>query len=56
VYRAVLENLRWFAGPQIRSVCSLGGNIATATSISDLNPIWIAARASVKLVSHEGTG
>lgn len=54
VFRALLENLRWFAGPQIRSVASVGGNIATATSISDLNPIWIAARATIKLVSEEG--
>ncbi len=54
MFAALLENLRWFAGPQIRSVASVGGNIATATSISDLNPIWIAARAVIKLVSLSG--
>lgn len=53
-FAAILENLRWFAGPQIRSVATLGGNIATATSISDLNPIWIAARATVRLNSVKG--
>lgn len=40
--KAVIEQLRWFAGAQIRNVSSLGGNIVTASPISDLNPLWIA--------------
>lgn len=40
--RAVLEQLRWFAGTQIRNVAAVGGNIVTASPISDLNPVWMA--------------
>jgi hypothetical protein len=35
--RSVLENARWFAGEQIRNVAAIGGNICTASPISDLN-------------------
>lgn len=48
---AALYQLRWFAGAQIRNCASLGGNIATASPISDLNPVWVAAGASVTLQS-----
>ena len=34
----VLQMARWFAGTQIRNVASIGGNICTASPISDLNP------------------
>jgi hypothetical protein len=37
---------RWFAGNQIRNVSALGGNIVTGSPISDLNPLWMAARAT----------
>lgn len=40
--KAIIEQLRWFAGAQIRNVSSIGGNIVTASPISDLNPLWIA--------------
>uniref|UniRef100_A0A8C0FU99 Xanthine dehydrogenase n=1 Tax=Bubo bubo TaxID=30461 RepID=A0A8C0FU99_BUBBB len=43
VFQAVLEQLRWFAGPQIRNVAALGGNIMTASPISDLNPVLMAS-------------
>ncbi|KAI8800353.1 molybdopterin binding aldehyde oxidase/xanthine dehydrogenase [Cladochytrium replicatum] len=39
---AILDNLKYFAGTQIRNVAVLGGNIITASPISDLNPIWVA--------------
>ena len=42
--RAVLDQLKWFAGNQIRNVASFGGNIATASPISDLNPVLISVR------------
>jgi xanthine dehydrogenase/oxidase len=45
-YRAMI---RWFAGHQIRSVAGLGGNIATASPISDLNPCHIAAGARLEV-------
>lgn len=53
---AMLENLQWFAGEQIRNVATLAGNIATASPISDMNPIMMASGARVTLRSHEGKG
>ena len=32
-------------------MASVGGNIATATPISDLNPIWVAAGVTLELQS-----
>jgi xanthine dehydrogenase/oxidase len=43
LYRAIVDMLHWFAGKQIRNVASVGGNIMTASPISDLNPIFMAA-------------
>lgn len=43
--RAIAEQLRWFAGPQIRNAASIGGNVCTASPISDLNPLWVAGGA-----------
>uniref|UniRef100_A0A672V8D2 Xanthine dehydrogenase/oxidase n=1 Tax=Strigops habroptila TaxID=2489341 RepID=A0A672V8D2_STRHB len=54
VFQAVLEQLRWFAGPQIRNVAALGGNIMTASPISDLNPVLMASGSKLTLVSSEG--
>uniref|UniRef100_A0A8C5T4Q8 xanthine dehydrogenase n=1 Tax=Laticauda laticaudata TaxID=8630 RepID=A0A8C5T4Q8_LATLA len=57
VFQAVLEQLRWFAGPQIRNVAvsALGGNIMTASPISDLNPVLMASGSKLTLVSNEGS-
>ncbi|KNZ79755.1 Xanthine dehydrogenase [Termitomyces sp. J132] len=44
---AICAQLRYFAGWQIRNVASVGGNIATASPISDLNPVWVAVGAKV---------
>lgn len=44
VFSAVLKMLHFFAGRQIRNVASVGGNIMTGSPISDLNPIFLAAR------------
>ena len=54
-FAAAAEQLRWFAGRQIRNVGTLGGNIATASPISDLNPLWMAFGAVFTVVG-EGTG
>ncbi|KFR05533.1 Xanthine dehydrogenase/oxidase [Nipponia nippon] len=54
VFQAVLEQLRWFAGPQIRNVAAIGGNIMTASPISDLNPVLMASGSKLTLVSNEG--
>ena len=40
--RALTNQLRWFASTQVRNVACLGGNIATASPISDMNPLWLA--------------
>ncbi|XP_067668816.1 xanthine dehydrogenase/oxidase-like [Haliotis asinina] len=44
---AFVEMLRWFAGHQIRNVASIGGNIMTASPISDLIPLLMAAAAEL---------
>ncbi|KAJ1942160.1 hypothetical protein FBU59_003282, partial [Linderina macrospora] len=53
-FAALRENLRYFAGNQIRNVATIAGNIATASPISDLNPVFMAAGAVVTLVSLTG--
>eukprot|EP01137_Pigoraptor_chileana_P018502 Opistho-2@78082 len=52
--RAILEGLRWFAGPQIRNAGCIAGNIATASPISDLNPVLVATNSTVRLASSTG--
>ncbi|CAA6660108.1 unnamed protein product [Spirodela intermedia] len=51
---ALMEQLKWFAGKQIRNAASVGGNICTASPISDLNPLWIAAGAKFKIIDPKG--
>ncbi|KAF9958088.1 hypothetical protein BGZ72_000893 [Mortierella alpina] len=53
VLRAFLANMEYFAGHQIRNVASVAGNIATASPISDLNPVFIASNASFRILSSE---
>ncbi|KAF8057662.1 XDH1 [Scenedesmus sp. PABB004] len=53
-FAAAAEQLRWFAGRQIRNVGTLGGNIATASPISDLNPLWMAFGATFVLAGARG--
>ncbi|XP_058407487.1 xanthine dehydrogenase/oxidase isoform X3 [Diceros bicornis minor] len=52
VFRGVLEQLRWFAGRQVKAVASVGGNIITASPISDLNPVFMASGAKLTIVSR----
>lgn len=47
VLEAIRKQLRYFAGRQIRNVASLAGNIATASPISDINPVLLACGASL---------
>lgn len=54
VCAAIKSQLRYFAGKQIRAVASLSGNIATASPISDLNPVLMASRATLVVESLEG--
>ncbi|KAI8999995.1 Molybdopterin-binding domain of aldehyde dehydrogenase-domain-containing protein [Gaertneriomyces semiglobifer] len=52
--KACLDNLKYFAGPQIRNVASIAGNIVTASAISDLNPVFVAIDAVLKVSSVKG--
>jgi xanthine dehydrogenase/oxidase len=47
VLEAARKQLRYFAGRQIRNVASLAGNIATASPISDMNPVFMASNTFV---------
>ncbi|KAF1349274.1 hypothetical protein EJ07DRAFT_140632 [Lizonia empirigonia] len=51
VLEAMRKQLRYFAGRQIRNVASLAGNIATASPISDANPVLVAAGAILEAVN-----
>ena len=45
----VHDMLRWFASTQIRNVACLGGNLVTASPISDLNPMLACMNAKLTL-------
>jgi xanthine dehydrogenase/oxidase len=45
VFAAVYKQLKYFAGRQIRNVGTPAGNLATASPISDLNPVFVASDA-----------
>lgn len=43
----IKKQLKYFAGRQIRNVASPAGNIATASPISDLNPVFVATNTTL---------
>ena len=45
VFAAIHKQLKYFAGRQIRNVGTPAGNLVTASPISDLNPVFLAADA-----------
>ncbi|KAK8086202.1 Xanthine dehydrogenase [Apiospora phragmitis] len=45
IFEAIYKQLKYFAGRQIRNVGTPAGNLATASPISDLNPVFMAADA-----------
>uniref|UniRef100_A0A4W6FUF9 Xanthine dehydrogenase/oxidase n=1 Tax=Lates calcarifer TaxID=8187 RepID=A0A4W6FUF9_LATCA len=49
VFLAVLEQLRWFAGQQIRNVA------VSPSPISDLNPVFMAAGCKLTLMDKDGS-
>jgi xanthine dehydrogenase/oxidase len=51
---ALLHQLRYFAGPQVRNVATPAGNIATASPISDLNPAFVATGTTLYAMTEEG--
>lgn len=50
------DMLRWFASTQIRNVACLGGNLVTASPISDMNPLLAAMGAKLILTSASDGG
>ncbi|XP_017779111.1 PREDICTED: xanthine dehydrogenase-like [Nicrophorus vespilloides] len=55
VFKALVETLHYFGGKQTRSVACVGGNIITASPISDLNPIFMVAKIELELQSVDGS-
>ena len=53
-FKALLDNIKYFAGKQIRNVSAIGGNIVTASPISDLNPVLVSIGAVLTVASHTG--
>lgn len=52
--RPIHDMLRWFASTQIRNVACLGGNLVTASPISDLNPMLASMRGVLTLAKLDG--
>lgn len=46
-HSAITNMLRWFASTQIRNVACLAGNLATASPISDMNPLLASMGAEL---------
>ncbi|KAL9106418.1 MAG: hypothetical protein Q9227_008560 [Pyrenula ochraceoflavens] len=44
-YQAIKKAIQYFAGRQIRNVGTPAGNLATASPISDLNPVFVATKS-----------
>jgi len=49
------DMLRWFASTQIRNVACLGGNLVTASPISDMNPMLACMNANLIISSLSDT-
>lgn len=45
-FTALLNQLKYFAGNQIRNTASVGGNIVTGSPISDTCPLYMACGAT----------
>ncbi|KAF4548241.1 Xanthine dehydrogenase [Elsinoe fawcettii] len=54
-FSAILRQLKYFAGRQIRNVGTPAGNLATASPISDLNPVFVGTNAVLVAKSLEKT-
>ncbi|WPH04180.1 xanthine dehydrogenase [Acrodontium crateriforme] len=54
-FDAILKQIRYFAGRQIRNVGTPAGNLATASPISDLNPVFVATNAVLVAKSLDKT-
>ncbi|KAI9708667.1 MAG: hypothetical protein M1820_003885 [Bogoriella megaspora] len=54
-FAAIKKQIRYFAGRQIRNVGTPAGNLATASPISDLNPVFVAVNATLIAKSLDET-
>ena len=54
-FRAIHKQIRYFAGRQIRNVGTSAGNLATASPISDLNPVFMATNTVLVVRSLDRT-
>eukprot|EP01088_Endostelium_zonatum_P016468 TRINITY_DN4462_c0_g1_i2.p1 TRINITY_DN4462_c0_g1~~TRINITY_DN4462_c0_g1_i2.p1 ORF type:complete len:1424 (+),score=366.72 TRINITY_DN4462_c0_g1_i2:55-4326(+) len=54
--KALIEQLNWFSGTSIRNTACLGGNIATGSPISDVNPVLVALDAKIYIAKDDGKG
>ncbi|CAO2650838.1 Nn.00g091350.m01.CDS01 [Neocucurbitaria sp. VM-36] len=54
-FATILKQIRYFAGRQIRNVGTPAGNLATASPISDLNPVFVATNATLVAKSLKDT-
>jgi len=53
---AVLDQLRWFSSTQIRNVGCVGGNLVTASPISDLCPVFLATDSILTFAKKDADG
>lgn len=54
-FKAIKKAIRYFAGRQIRNVGTPAGNLATASPISDLNPVFVATKSTMVAKSLKKT-
>lgn len=54
-FAAIKKQLKFFAGRQIRNVGTPAGNLATASPISDLNPVFVATNTTLVARSLDET-
>lgn len=50
-FDSIIKMLKWFASTHIRNVACIGGNLVTASPISDMNPLLSAMNAYIELQS-----
>lgn len=56
IAKPIHDMLRWFASTQIRNVACLGGNLATASPISDMNPLLASMSSRLVISSIDENG
>ncbi|CAH1783657.1 unnamed protein product, partial [Owenia fusiformis] len=52
-YQAIVDQLKCYAGPQVRNMSSIGGSILSCQSTSDLSTMLMAAQCSLNIQSKD---